>query len=347
MEPLRVALMGLGRGGLLAADALLDSSWCRLAAVGSQHTQRLEAFAQQQSGIAVYDDFRSLIVSSPLDALFVAVPPFLRVNYLAMAAERRLPVWMLTPAARTLDEALQLLDLFDAAETPLVVSRAYGLAPCLHEDTIGPEAIGRLFLARGHVLACEPEDLDWRGDSQRAVGGVLLDRAYGIIDLIIQTLGMPGTVYAATAGVSRPGTRFPYDSEDTASVICQFAGGAIAQITACWTAGPEDWSVNLHGIEASVHIDDHAVSVRDRIGHTETLSQRRPANLLAPQIEDFLAALRSAPRRMRSTLGDHLPVLAVIEAAYLSARTGEPESPGPILEIHQRQARPPRPHAEQ
>lgn len=341
MEPLKVALMGLGRGGMLAAEALLASSWCRLVAVGSQHPPRLEAFTQRHPGVATYDDFRSLIVNNVLDALFVAVPPFVRMNYLAIAAERRLPVWTLTPAARTLDEGLQLLDLFAAAEVPLAVSRAYGVDPCLHEDTIGPEATGRLFLARGHVLTCEPEDLDWRGDSQRAVGGVLLDRAYGLLDLVVQTMGMPGSVYAAAAGVSRPGTRFAYDTEDTAAVILQFAGGGIAQIAACWTTGPDQWSLDLHGSKSSVHLDDHSVIARDRSAHTELLSQRRPPNLFVPQIEDFLTTLRTAPRRIRSTIADHLPVLAVLDAAYLSVRTGQPENPGPILDMCRRQARPP------
>lgn len=346
MEPLKVGLLGLGRGGLSVTEALLSSSWCRLVAVGSQQPSRLEAFQAKHSGIAAHDDFRSLIVNHPLDALFVAVPPFVRPNYLAIAAERRLPVWMLTPSARSLDEALQLHDLFDAAEVPLVVARAYGLDPCLHEDTLGPEVTGRLFLARGHVQTYESEDLDWRGDSERAGGGVLLDRAYGLFDLVYQTMGMPGTVYAAAAGVSRPGTRFPYDTEDTAAVICQFASGAIAEITACWTAGPSVWSLDLYGVKASVHVDEAQCILRDRLGEAELHAQPRPANPLIPQIEDFLTTLRTAPRRLRSTVGDHLPVLAMLEAAYLSARTGQPESPGPLLDMRRRQMRPPRPPAE-
>ncbi|HOB73277.1 MAG TPA: Gfo/Idh/MocA family oxidoreductase [Phycisphaerae bacterium] len=342
MDPLKVGLIGLGHCGILAAEALLASSWCRLTAVGSHRPYRLQRFAESHPGIAAYDDFRSLIVNNPLDALFIAAPPFVRPAYLAMAAERGLPVWMVTPAARTLDEAMELLDMFDAAGVPLVVYRAYGLDPALQEDSIGPEATGRLFLARGHTFACIPEDLDWRGDSERAGGGVLLDRAYGLIDLVVLTMGMPGSVYAAAAGVSRPGTRFPYDTEDTASLICQFAGGAIAQITACWTAGPEQAELNLYGLKTCVRIDERTVSVRDRAGTTELHQQDRPANPLAPQIEDFLTTLRTAPKRVRSNLQDHLATMAVLEAAYLSIRTGQPESPGPILDMHQRQSRPAR-----
>jgi predicted dehydrogenase len=347
MEPLKAGLIGLGPCGVRLAEALLASSWCKLLAVGSQRPRRLERFADSHPGVATYDDFRSLIVNNPLDALFVAVPPFVRVSYLMMAAERRLPVWMLTPAARSLNEGMQLLELFDSAGVPLVVSRPYGQDPALHEDTIGPEATGRLFLATGRALTCGPDDLDWRGDSQRAGHGVLLDRGYALIDIAVQTMGMPGTVYAAAAGVSRPGTRFPYDTEDTASIICQFAGGAVAQVTACWTAGPEEWAIHLHGTKSSVHIDDRAVTVRDRTGTTELVRQDRPANPFAPQVEEFLVALRTAPQRVRSTIDEHLPTLAVLEAAYLSARTGQPESPGPILDMHQRQPRPLRPAPEE
>ncbi len=343
MDPLKVGLIGLGRCGVQLADALLASSWCRLVAVGSHKPYRLQRFAENHDGIATYDDFRSLIVNNALDALFVAVPPFVRPGYLALAAERELPVWTLTPSARTLDEAIELIDMFEAAGVPLIVSRSYGLDPALQEDTIGPAATGRIFLARGHALTCCPEDLDWRGDSRRARGGVLLDRAYGLVDTIVKIMGMPGRVYAAAAGVSRPGTRFPYDTEDTASMICQFAGGGIAQVTACWTAGSNEAVLDFYGLKACVHVDERTVRLTDRERGDELHRQDRTANQFAPQIEDFLSNLRTAPGRMQSPLRDHLPTLAVLEAAYLSARTGQPESPGPILEMHERQSRPARP----
>lgn len=340
MEPLKVGLLGLGPGGRRVADALLASAWCRLVAVASQRPHRLETFSQQHPDITAYNDFRLLIVNTPLDALFVAVPPFARPHYLALAAEKGLPVWMLTPAARQLDEAIEIMEKFEARGLPLAIARGFGIEAALHDDTLGPETTGRVFLARAHALVCMPEDLDWRGDSERAGGGVLLDRAYTAMDIIVQTMGMPGSVYTAAAGVSRPGGRFPYDTEDTAAVTLQFTGGGIAQVTACWTVGPEENTIDLYGTSGSVHIDDRCVVVRDRSGTRELLRQERTPNLLSPQIEDFLSALRTSPRRIRSTLRQHLPTMAVLEAAYLSARTRQPESPGPILDMHQKPLRP-------
>lgn len=336
MEPLKVGLMGLGRCGVQAAEALLGSSWCRLIAVGGQKPHRLAAFAERHPEVATYDDFRSLIVNSGLEVLCMAVPPFVRAHYLQLAAERRLPVWMVTPAARRLDEALPLAERFEAAGVPLVVSRAYGIDPALDSDTLGPQAVGRVFLARGAAMTCLPEDLDWRGDAESAGGGVLLDRAYSLIDTLVQAMGMPGSVYTAAAGVSRPGTRFAYDTEDTAAVIFQYAGGGIAEIVASWTTGPEECWLNLHGLTATARIESAGVTVRDRQTGRELVSQPRAANPYAPQLEEFLTSLRTSPKKMRSMLREHLPTMAVMQAIYLSARTGQPESPGSILEMHQK-----------
>ena len=331
---MKVGLMGLGSGGQRVAEALLASSWCDLVAVGGRKSKRNETFTEAHPAIAAYDDFRSLIVENPLDALFVAVPPFLRGKYLSLAADRGLPVWMLTPPARRFDEALTLTERFEQAQCPLVVWRRWGIESALPADLTAPDRLGRLFFARGNVMTCWGDDFDWRGDSARAGGGVLLHRGYELIDTLVQAIGLPSTVYTITRGVSRPGGQFPYDTEDTAAVVCQFSQGAVAVLGACWTSGPQQHELELHGTLGSIHVDPTGVICRDRSGDTITSRKDRPANPLAASIEDFLTTLRSNPDKLRSTLREHLPTMAVIQAAYLSARTGEPESPAIIFDMH-------------
>lgn len=342
MEPLKVGLMGLGRGGRALADALLASSWCKLAAVASVHSTRIEQFRNAHPGIAAHNDFRSLIVSTPLDALFVAVPPFLRETYLSIAAERRIPVFMLTPAARRFDEAIALLGAFERADCPIAVSQCWGIESSLHPDGLGLEQAGKFFLARGSVTTNLEPDFDWRGDSRRAGGGVLLYEAYGLIDVLVNVMGLPSTVFAVVSGISRPGTRFPYDTEDTAVLTCRYASGALATISACWTTGPADWSIEIFGTGGSLRVDTAFALVRDREGKKELAKNARSMNPLATQVDEFLSTLCSNPRNLRGTLRQHLPAVAVIESAYLSARTGQPESPGTIFSMHNVKEPPPR-----
>ncbi len=326
--------MGLGRGGRTLADALLGSSWCKLVAVASVHSQRIEHFQNEHPGIAIHNDFRSLIVSSPLDALFVAVPPYLRSNYLPLAAERHIPVFMLTPAARRFDEALALVEPFEEAKCPIVVSQSWGVEPALHADVLGIAQAGKFFLARGSATVNLEDDFDWRGDSRRAGGGALLYQAYGLMDVLVQIMGLPSTVYAAMSAISRPGTRFPYDTEDTAALTCRYASGALASLSTCWTTGPADWSIELFGTGGSLRIDTQSALMRDRTGEHELARQARSVNPLAAQVNEFLSTICSNPRNLRGTLRQQLGTVATIESAYLSARTGQPESPGTIFKMH-------------
>lgn len=334
MSAMRVGLMGLGRGGWRVAQVLLRSSWCELTAVASQKSKAIELFAAQHPGVATYDDFRSMIVASPLEALFVAAPPYQRLKYLPLAAERKIPVWMLSPAMRQFAEAVELTDRFEKADCPIAVSRSWGIEPAMQADSLALEQAGKFFLGRGEAMICWDEDLDWRGDSQRAGGGVLLNRAYTVVDTLVQAMGMPNQVYARMSSISRLGGRFPYDTEDTAGLVCQFPGGGIAVLTTCWTVGPTSTTLTLHGMGASIHIEPDQIVVYDRGGANVLGRRDRSPHPLQPQIEGFLSELAAAPRRIRATLRQHLPTMAVIQAAYLSAQTGQPESPARLFAMH-------------
>ncbi|MCL2330801.1 MAG: Gfo/Idh/MocA family oxidoreductase, partial [Phycisphaerae bacterium] len=295
MEPLKVGLMGLGQDGRALADVLSASSWCKLIAAACENPQWTELFRAEHPEIAVHDDFRSLIVSQPLDALFVAVPPYRRNSYLPIAAERRVPVFMIAPAARRFDEALAVVQAFEAVECPIVVARSWGIEPALQRDALGLEEVGKIFLARGNVTCCRGDELDWRDDSQAAGGGVLLDQAYDLIDMVVQMMGLPSSVYASMAGIARPNSRLPYDTEDTAAVICRYSNGALVTITACWAAGPDDGSVHFYGTSGAIRIDATHVVLTDRTGQTERARFPRSADLLALQVDEFFSTLCSNP----------------------------------------------------
>jgi predicted dehydrogenase len=333
-DRLKVGLMGLGRAGQQVAEVLLASSWCELVAVAARKSKRTEQFAEEHPTIDAYDDLRSLIVENALDALFVAIPPFLRTKYLAMAADKRIPVWLITPGARDFSEALQTVNAFKQAKCPIAVARSWGTEPALQADAINLEQNGSPFLARGTLTTLWEDDFDWRGDSVRAGGGVLLDRGYDMMDIIVQLMGIPSSVHMVAQNVSRPGNRYPYDTEDTAAVTCQFTGGGIAVVNACWTVGPDQWLLEVSGTGGTIRLERTRVVCRDRSGQDVRYQARRADNPFGHSIEDFLSSVRTKSKRIASPLQDHLPTLATIQAAYLSSRTGQPEYPSAIYEMH-------------
>lgn len=333
MGRLRVGLMGLGSGGSQLVEVLSSSARCDLVSVGAARPHRLERFSATYPGVSTYDDLRSMIVECPLDALFIALPPHLRSQYLPLAAERAIPVWALTPPGRSLAEAVETFSAFETAKCPLVVSRWAPATAAQAHLQVTSEKPFRPHFAQGRAMACVPESLDWRGDRSRAGGGALLHLGYPLVDAIVMCMGVPANVYAVAAGISRP-TAASYDTEDTASVVCQFGNGAIASIDACWTTAKPCCELTLSGEEKTYSFSSDGVTVTDNACQTTAEVVPVLRNVFATEVETFLAAVAGESEHRPAAQRGHLRALAVIEAAYLSVRTGEAESPASLLELH-------------
>ena len=63
-------------------------------------------------------------------------------------------------------------------------------------------------------------------------------------------------------------------------------------------------------------------------------SQAAPKSTYNAQIEAFAQALLTGAKTGPCAASTHLATVAVIETAYLSARTGEPESPQHLYHLH-------------
>jgi predicted dehydrogenase len=193
--------------------------------------------------------------------------------------------------------------------------------------------LGKPFLVDAQIYSRQGEDLDWRGDKESAGGGVLLNEGYPLVDTVIHWLGPPAEVFAVTAQASLPRTRYTYDTEDTAVVVLKYAGGAIATFTCCWTSGPSWRELTLRTGEGTIRIDPARISIMDRDGKPLCTPFDRAPNVYSQPIRAFVDNLATPPNRMKSRARDHLWTMAVLEAAYLSARTGEAESPSKWFDI--------------
>jgi hypothetical protein len=84
--------------------------------------------------------------------------------------------------------------------------------------------------------------------------------------------------------------------------------------------------VTLDGTRATIAVAADSLRITPRAGGAETVSLN-PDGALSAAVSAFGAALLAGLRAIPSTIRDHAPTLAVVDAAYLSARTGVPEAP--------------------
>ncbi len=298
----------VGHSGLRQADALPDVPW--------------------------FDDTRVFLVQARVDAVVLALGTRLSVELAEAAAERGLHVWRTPPLARSFATATELA--LRRRARPLVCRVASWW------EHVGEHVRWGLHLQEGfkpifselRISAPGPAVHSWRASQVDAVGGVLADSSYPMLEALVAARGLPERVSAAIGkGRRRPGEA-PRETEDFAAAMLRYVGGGLVVLRATWDIPPFQTLTLHHGAEATLAITDTSAALRDR--EDRTLQERTwPVAFWAEEMRQFAEAIRAG---VPDPAGDaalerHIAVTAILEAAYLSARTGQPETPRKFYEV--------------
>ena len=183
---------------------------------------------------------------------------------------------------------------------------------------------------------------DWRGTWQLDGGGAIMNQGVHTVDLLIAAMGRPEQVFAYTSAVAHQRV----ETEDVATAVVRFEGGALGLIHATTAAYPGlSARVQIHGDRGSIVIDDdqltyvHLADDEDTEGDTTNQVSRytdttgTPAGTASTpgqlsdahrlQYSNVLAAL-DGREKLRVDLETNRRSIALITGAYESARTGRP-----------------------
>jgi predicted dehydrogenase len=180
----------------------------------------------------------------------------------------------------------------------------------------------------------------WRSDPVLAGGGAILYDCWEIIDRIVWNFGVPQQVYCVAGNTSSDRQQRLYLTEDTAIVTMKFndflSGTILAGRAAeAFDIKPNKW-LAAQGQNILVKVNDKNFEVADSQGKCLQRDEFDDDNLgkIMKAMENFGSNLIAPDKNpLVSTAADNLKVMAVIEAAYLSARTSMPEEPAKILKI--------------
>jgi len=311
-----------------------------------------------RAGATLEDDDRAMLIQHKLDLVVLATSPAARERLIPLALERGCAVIVEPPPARTAEVARKWIEEFETAGRPIWVLSDWRFDPAMSPCRDSQAALGQAVHAAGQFFAPLPTPMRWQADRVRTGGGVLSCGAYDLLDAMVCALGMPSDVLAVLSRFGRS-TSEPYDTEDCATLLLRFADGGAATLAARWGPPPFQNQLYLAGRRRAATIARDRVTLFPAVA-AEPLDEpflERPLNspasapaaeIAEPEVmtRDAVSPRRRIIRRMLeaitgsdeaeatsgSTLRDHLPVMAVLEAAYLSARTGESEAMHLILE---------------
>jgi predicted dehydrogenase len=175
---------------------------------------------------------------------------------------------------------------------------------------------------------------------------VLLHDCYPLIDQLLASFSLPEQVYALKTNQAPDKQQRLYLTEDTALVSMRFTDALMGSVVATRRndIGPHRISVEIHAKGARLTVTQDQVEFRTRDGQNDLKWQYDEDEQVATRrlLTSFAKSLRAPQEHPFAGGGaECLRTMAVLESAYLSAKTGFPEEPARILRLGAGNPKPP------
>jgi UDP-N-acetyl-2-amino-2-deoxyglucuronate dehydrogenase len=327
----RLGFIGCGDISRFMAMLARVNPFIRIEACAAPGDGHASGFAKRHGIGRHFTDYREMIEAVPLDAVYVAVPHDLHHSIMLHAISSGLHVLCEKPVTRTLDEALEVCALARATGKKAGVNYQYRYDYGCHALARAARrgALGALYHARCGLAWHRDEkyfsDAPWRASVGAAGGGTLLTHASHILDIALWSFAArPVRVQATSAR-----RRFTnVEVEDLAMGTIELADGSLIQVSSSMIATPEQpVTIDLYGSRGTALYSGTDYTSRLKFRGVRVTRERPPVRGLHPlsrSMDAFRRWITGGPEYL-TPVEQSLPVLAVIEAMYRAAKTGERE----------------------
>ncbi len=338
-EPLTAAVLGLDQKGWLLLDAASQSECFQIRAVADQDPQKAEKAAAKYKCEA-YTDYRQLIVQNQLDCLLLATDIHAYGEHLKTAIKRKFNILKLAPPARNFEEASEYVQMAESEKVRFAVANPARFNPSYitAHELILQGHVEQIYLIEAYCSVAVADRPSWYADPKLAGGGVLMHDCYPLIDQILWSFPVPQQVYALNTNGAPDKQQRLYLTEDTSLVSLRFSDALVGSITATRRneVEPKAQSLKVYGRDTLLTVTEDLVTLNTRTGRENQRWQygQDEPDTMRRLLCSFARSITNPEEPSLITAGrEGLNNMAVLESAYLSARTGFPEEPARILQL--------------
>jgi predicted dehydrogenase len=327
---MKFAIAGAGYIAEIHARAI-QSCGGQVEAVVEKFGDKSAAFASQFGIQRQYATLEELLKDGGVEALVIGTPNFLHAPQTVAALNAGIPVLVEKPMAMNATEAEQMLSASQESGAALMVAHCWRF----DQDVLWLKAqaarIGQVFRTKGYGVHTNWGPAGWFTQKKLAGGGALVDMGIHALDTARFLLGdpRPVSVYA------RMGTYYKdFDVDDTGVLVVNWDNGAVSYIEAGWwqshSDGPEA-ATQLYGRKGFAQLFPTLLELPDpekqqvetvKSGFPFPRKEHCPQSMYDAQMAHFIQAISTKTVPVPGGK-EGLVNMKVIDAAYLSARTGE------------------------
>jgi predicted dehydrogenase len=336
---LTAGILGLDKNGQLLLEAAHTSGHFHIQAVADLDPQRAEKTGAEFKCDA-YTDYRQFIVRNQLDCLLVAADIHTCDEHLRAALRKKFNVLKLAPPARNFDEALGFVQVAESEKVHFAIANPARFMSSYRwaGELIRQGHVKQVYLVAAQCFVNDTGRVAWHADPKLAGGGVLMHRCYQMIDEMLSSFPLPQQVYALTTNQAPDKQQRLYLTEDAAVVCLKFTDALTGSITAMRRAdiGPAETVLCVYGKDTVLTVKDNEVTLHADAEPTDRTWQfgQTEQDVMTRLVSSFANSIQMPDEhRLVSSATENLKNMAVLESAYLSARTGFPEEPARIPRI--------------
>ncbi|MEL6676226.1 MAG: Gfo/Idh/MocA family oxidoreductase [Bacteroidota bacterium] len=284
-----------------SGPALQKTPHSELVAVMRRNGALAEDFAKRHGVARWYDTAEALIADPEVNAIYIATPPNVHLEYTRMAAAAGKPVYVEKPMARNYAECKGMIEACEAAGVPLLVAYyrrrlerfmtvkkwiAAGKIGAVRAIHINMRQASRPQIAKEHQLK------NWRVDpAVGGPGGYFMDLASHQLDFLDDVFGPITQVKGMAANQAQA-----YEAEDMITAIWQHESGVMGSGSWSFAASEsntidEGLVIGNKGLIRFPFFGKAWVEYEGEAGQ-ERVEMERPAHVQQPLIETVVAHIR-------------------------------------------------------
>ncbi len=306
--------------------------------VGAHHVDVEHA---RELGLALdvpfFDDERRMLLGISPQMLVLDRPANTRLDFLEASLQQGIGILSLGPPVANLEEARRLSKLIEPTTHLLHV------VPCFCDSW----TFGQCIQSEDYFRSVSFLEAHWYAPNHAAAraGRVPEDAfivrslsvlAWDVLRTILETAGMPESIYAAMDGSTGAKDHF-LDASGAAAVTMRFADGGAASLAIADRTRTAARDILLYSRAGSVRMQDDQYQFADIHAapvDADTIPRPSAEQLARQAIEDFVRHFTAVPSSHRGRRHRLLETAAMMMAMFVSNRTGQPESPRAMINIH-------------
>jgi predicted dehydrogenase len=320
MQPIRAAIVGLGRWGRQFVGAADGHARLNMVRAVEPDVDRARGFCAEHH-LELTGSLDAVLADSSIDAVLLATPHSLhRAQVMACAAARK-HVFCEKPLALTGADAVRMFDACRQAGVTLAVghNRRFWPAMAALRDTVASGELGAILHIEGHNSNENSQNITagWRLSPDESPGGGLTGAGLHVLDAFVSLLGPVRRVYAQLNSLQQGPPPL-----DTAMLAIDFVSGATGTL-ATVRATPLYWRVHVFGTQGSAEVLDEGTMILRQSGARPTQIAYPAIDVLRAELDAFAEGIDNK-RAFPVPEAEVLATLSAFEAALRSMQSGQP-----------------------